>query len=156
MRDRAQRGATPQRAAMHRNDRRAFSGYGTRPTSRGSIIEPRRAGIRRTQAATAGAVSTAASARSTRLQSAPAALWHATPATRADALRALRPYVETELARGTALRHMARHWLGLYQGLPGARSFRRLLGEQGRAAGADWSLVERALAAVETAPAVAA
>lgn len=85
-----------------------------------------------------------------------AALWGATPPARADALRALRPYVEAELARGTALRHMARHWLGLYQGLPGARRFRRLLGEQGRAAGADWSLVERALAAVEAAPAIAA
>ena len=85
-----------------------------------------------------------------------AALWNATPPARADALRALRPYVEAELARGTALRHMARHWLGLYQGLPGARSFRRLLGEQGRAAAADWTLVERALAAVEIAHAVAA
>ncbi|HVB84662.1 MAG TPA: tRNA dihydrouridine(20/20a) synthase DusA [Rhodanobacteraceae bacterium] len=85
-----------------------------------------------------------------------AALWGTLLPARADALRALRPYVEAELARGTALRHMARHWLGLYQGLPGARSFRRLLGEQGRAAGADWGLVERALAAVEAAPAVAA
>ena len=85
-----------------------------------------------------------------------AALWGTLLPARADALRALRPYVEAELARGTALRHMARHWLGLYQGLPGARSFRRLLGEQGRAAGADWSLVERALVAVEVAPAVAA
>ena len=41
------------------------------------------------------------------------------------------PYVETELARGTPLHAMTRHWLGLFQGQPGARAFRRHLSTEG-------------------------
>jgi tRNA-dihydrouridine synthase A len=57
----------------------------------------------------------------------------------------MRPYVEDELARGTALKHISRHLLGLYQGEPGARAFRRTLSEGAHLPGADWSLLERAL-----------
>ncbi|MEP7186775.1 MAG: tRNA dihydrouridine(20/20a) synthase DusA [Rhodanobacter sp.] len=64
---------------------------------------------------------------------------------RADVLRHLRPYVEAELARGTALKHISRHLLGLYQSEPGARAFRRTISEGAHLPGADWHLLERAL-----------
>ena len=64
---------------------------------------------------------------------------------RAEVLLRLRPYIEAELARGTALKHIVRHVLGLYQGEPGARGFRRILSEGGHLAGAGWALVEQAM-----------
>ena len=78
-----------------------------------------------------------------------AALRGVPPPLRADALRALRPYVESELARGTALKHITRHLLGLYLGQPGARRFRRVLTEGAVRADAGWGLIEQALAQVE-------
>jgi tRNA-dihydrouridine synthase A len=48
---------------------------------------------------------------------------------RDDVIRALLPYVERQLARGVRLNHISRHILGLYQGVPGARKFRRHLSE---------------------------
>jgi tRNA-dihydrouridine synthase A len=66
---------------------------------------------------------------------------------RAELLRAWRPYVEAQLARGTQLKHMTRHILGLFQGQRGGRAFRQILSEGAHRAGADWSLIERALAA---------
>ena len=64
---------------------------------------------------------------------------------RGDLLRALRPYVEGQLARGVALKHITRHVLGLFQGQPGGRAFRRVLSEGAHRPGAGWSLVEQAL-----------
>ena len=78
-----------------------------------------------------------------------AALRGVQPPLRADALRALRPYVESELARGTALKHITRHLLGLYLGQPGARRFRRVLTEGAVCADAGWGLIEQALAQIE-------
>ncbi|TXS93053.1 tRNA dihydrouridine(20/20a) synthase DusA [Parahaliea maris] len=49
--------------------------------------------------------------------------------TRDDVMEALLPYVEQQLARGARLNHITRHILGLYQGVPGARRFRRHLSE---------------------------
>jgi tRNA-dihydrouridine synthase A len=46
---------------------------------------------------------------------------------RAEALRAMRPYIERHLAEGGAMHHITRHVLGLGQGFPGARRFRQLL-----------------------------
>lgn len=48
---------------------------------------------------------------------------------REDVIAALLPYVERQLARGVHLNHITRHILGLYQGVPGARRFRRHLSE---------------------------
>lgn len=64
---------------------------------------------------------------------------------RAQMLQRMRPYVEAELARGGALKHITRHVLGLYQGQPGARAFRRVLSEGAHLPGAGWALIERAL-----------
>ena len=38
-------------------------------------------------------------------------------------------YLEREYAAGTAPRHVVRHMLGLFQGLRGARNWRRLLSD---------------------------
>jgi tRNA-dihydrouridine synthase A len=64
---------------------------------------------------------------------------------RESVLQHMRPYIEAELARGTALKHISRHLLGLYQGEPGARGFRRVLSEGAHQPGAGWSLIEQAM-----------
>ena len=78
-----------------------------------------------------------------------AAWFGGAPGTRAQALRAYRPYVEAQLQRGIALKHITRHVLGLFAGQPGGRAFRQVLSEGAHRPGADWTLVERALAATE-------
>ena len=50
-------------------------------------------------------------------------------ASRDDIIAALLPYVEQQLTAGAHLNHITRHILGLYQGVPGARKFRRHLSE---------------------------
>ena len=69
--------------------------------------------------------------------------------TRGELLRAYRPYVEAQLAKGVFLKHMVRHILGLFAGQPGGRAFRQVLSEGGHKPGADWPLVEQALALTE-------
>ena len=61
-------------------------------------------------------------------------------------LARLRPYIEAHLARGDRLQHISRHILGLYQGLPRARAYRRLLSEQAHRADAGYDVIERAIA----------
>jgi len=68
---------------------------------------------------------------------------------RGELLRALRPYVEAQLERGVYLKHITRHLLGLFHGEHGGRAFRQVLSEGAHQAGADWSLIERALAPTE-------
>lgn len=55
------------------------------------------------------------------------------------------PYVEQQLSQGTALSHMTRHILGLFQGVPGARAWRRHLSEQAPRKGAGIEVIEQAL-----------
>ncbi len=57
-------------------------------------------------------------------------------ASRDAVITALLPYVEQQLSRGVQLNHITRHILGLYQGVPGARKFRRHLSENAYKAGA--------------------
>ena len=66
---------------------------------------------------------------------------------REELLQRMRPYVEVQLSNGVALKHIVRHVLGLFHGQPGGRAFRQVLSEGAHKSGADWSLVERALAA---------
>ncbi|MBS0211693.1 MAG: tRNA dihydrouridine(20/20a) synthase DusA [Proteobacteria bacterium] len=68
---------------------------------------------------------------------------------RTGLLRRLRAHVERQLAHGVALKHIVRHVLGLFHGQPGGRAFRQILSEGAHRPAADWSLVERALAATE-------
>ncbi|MSR13524.1 MAG: tRNA dihydrouridine(20/20a) synthase DusA [Gammaproteobacteria bacterium] len=44
-----------------------------------------------------------------------------------ELLHNLRAYLDAQVASGTALHHLTKHWLGLRQGRPGAREWRRLL-----------------------------
>lgn len=63
-------------------------------------------------------------------------------------VRSMYPYIERELAQGTYLGHITRHMLGLFQGIPGARQWRRYLSENAHKAGANVETVEAALALV--------
>jgi len=62
-------------------------------------------------------------------------------------LERMRPYVQAHLARGDRLQHISRHILGLYQGLPGARAYRRLLSECAHRDDASFAVVDAAIAA---------
>ncbi len=75
---------------------------------------------------------------------------------RADVVHAMHRYALREVASGTALRHIARHMLGLYHGAPRARLWRRLLSDPTRLARNDPALLLEALAAVDAADEVAA
>jgi len=48
---------------------------------------------------------------------------------RDDVIEALLPYISEQLDGGARLNHITRHILGLYQGVPGARKFRRHISE---------------------------
>src|SRR5262245_55164170 len=52
-------------------------------------------------------------------------------ATMKGAVEAMLPYIERELARGTRLHAITRHFVGAYHAVPGARAFRRHLAEHG-------------------------
>jgi tRNA-dihydrouridine synthase A len=52
--------------------------------------------------------------------------------TRRKVLQAYAEYCESELTRGTRMPHLTRHLMGLVQGLPGARRFRRHMSEDAR------------------------
>lgn len=58
-------------------------------------------------------------------------------------------YCERQLAQGSRLHFMSRHVLGLYQGQPGARNYRRHLTENAKGAGAGIEVMQQALALVE-------
>ena len=64
------------------------------------------------------------------------------------ALEAFIPYVERELARGTRLHAMTRHILGLFQGVPGARAFRRHIAINAVKPGAGIAVLRDALSLV--------
>lgn len=63
--------------------------------------------------------------------------------------RAMIPFVGQELESGTPLGHITRHMLGLANGLPGAKRFRRMLGEEARRPDADAGLLAAAAAIVD-------
>ena len=69
--------------------------------------------------------------------------------TRADIVEALVPYAEAQLARGVAMRAIARHVLGLYHGAPGARAWRRILSDETLLKGSGPEIFLRALREVE-------
>ena len=64
------------------------------------------------------------------------------------AAAALIPYIERELADGTRLHAITRHLHGLFQGVPGARAFRRRLADAAAAPRAGAALLREALVLV--------
>ncbi|MDP4983645.1 MAG: tRNA dihydrouridine(20/20a) synthase DusA [Pseudoalteromonas tunicata] len=64
---------------------------------------------------------------------------------RHQAVRAMYDYFEAEMTGGASFWHVARHMLGIFQGVPGGRAFRRHLSENGHKKDADISVMEQAL-----------
>jgi tRNA-dihydrouridine synthase A len=70
-------------------------------------------------------------------------------ATMKDAFEAMMPYIEDQLAQGTRLHSITRHFVGAFHGVPGARAFRRHLAENGVRSGAGVNVLRDAIALVE-------
>ena len=70
-------------------------------------------------------------------------------ASRKSAVDAYKPYIESHLAAGGQLHNITRHMLGLFQGVPGARAWRRILSEKAGRHGADLSVLDEALAMID-------
>jgi tRNA-dihydrouridine synthase A len=70
-------------------------------------------------------------------------------ATMKDVFEAMMPYIESELAQGTRLHSITRHFVGAFHGVPGARAFRRHLAENGVKPGAGVHVLRDAIALVE-------
>jgi len=66
------------------------------------------------------------------------------PLTRFQVLEKMYPYIESQLADGVHLNRIARHMLGLFQGLPGARAWRRHLSENGHIPGSGIEVMQKA------------
>lgn len=64
-------------------------------------------------------------------------------------VEAMLAYVEQQMSEGARFWHIVRHMLGLFQGVPGARQWRRLLSENGHLPTAKPELLEQALALVK-------
>ena len=70
-------------------------------------------------------------------------------ATMKEVFEAMMPYIARELAQGTRLHAMTRHFVGAFHGVPGARAFRRHLAEHGVRPGAGANVLRDAIALVE-------
>jgi tRNA-dihydrouridine synthase A len=66
-----------------------------------------------------------------------------------DVFEAMIPYIENELAQGTRLHSITRHFVGAFHAVPGARAFRRHLAENGVKSGAGVNVLRDAIALVE-------
>lgn len=78
------------------------------------------------------------------------------PLVRAEAVAAMAAYARREAAGGVPLRAIARHMLGLFNGLPGARAWRRRLSEGMARPEARSALLLDALHCIRSEPALAA
>ncbi len=67
---------------------------------------------------------------------------------RSDIVKAMYPYIEAELTKGTYLNHISRHMLGLFQNMAGARQWRRYISENAHKTGAGIEVIETALAKI--------
>jgi tRNA-dihydrouridine synthase A len=74
----------------------------------------------------------------------------------AEVVRRMHRYAADEVARGTPLRAIVRHMLGLYQGRPGARAWRRMLSDAPGLARNDPGLLLEALDRMEATAALSA
>ena len=68
------------------------------------------------------------------------------PPSRREVIEAMVPYLEEQIARGVYPNRITRHMLGLFNGLAGARAWRRHLAEQAHKPGAGPEIIEAALA----------
>ncbi|MFH1804489.1 MAG: tRNA dihydrouridine(20/20a) synthase DusA [Pseudomonadota bacterium] len=78
----------------------------------------------------------------------------APPPSRHQVIADMLPYIEAHLAEGHGnLAHVTRHILGLFQGMRGAKQWRRYLSENAHRKGAGADVVREALAMIDPAPA---
>jgi tRNA-dihydrouridine synthase A len=69
-----------------------------------------------------------------------------------DVFEAMMPYIEDQLAQGTRLHSITRHFVGAFHAVRGARAFRRYLAENGTKHGAGIDVLREAIARVEDEP----
>jgi tRNA-dihydrouridine synthase A len=74
------------------------------------------------------------------------------PKSRHAVMQAFVDYAEQQMAQGEGLQHLSRHILGLFQGLPGARQFRRHISENAHRKGASSDVLKHALRLVHEHP----
>jgi len=67
-----------------------------------------------------------------------------------DIIEAMNLYIERQAGEGVAVKHISRHLLGLFQGLPGAKAWRRYLSENAYRDDNNTELLNQALAAMKT------
>ena len=67
------------------------------------------------------------------------------PRSRAQVIRDMYPYIERELSRGELLKHITRHFTGMFQSCPNARKFRQYLSMNQHLPGAGIEVLEEAL-----------
>ena len=72
--------------------------------------------------------------------------------TREQVIEGFIAYAEEQLAKGVRLNYITRHILGLYQGLPGARKFRRVISEQAHKPNAGIEVIKAALNSLNELP----
>jgi tRNA-dihydrouridine synthase A len=68
------------------------------------------------------------------------------PASREAAVEALTDYLQSQVERGVPVKHVCRHALGLFQGQPGARRWRRYISQQAHLEPENGKLLLQALA----------
>ncbi len=71
--------------------------------------------------------------------------------TREDIIESMNLYIERQVSMGVAVKHISRHLLGLFQGLPGARAWRRFLSENAYRDDNNTELLNQALVAMKEA-----
>jgi tRNA-dihydrouridine synthase A len=66
-----------------------------------------------------------------------------------EVIEKMLPYIESQLVAGARLNHITRHMVGLFQGMPGARRYRRYLSEHSTLPGAGPEVLRTAAAQVK-------
>ncbi|MDZ4731783.1 MAG: tRNA dihydrouridine(20/20a) synthase DusA [Xanthomonadales bacterium] len=69
---------------------------------------------------------------------------HAQLPQRADIVRQMQEYCHQQTKLGVPVKHISRHMLGLFQGLPGARGWRRWISENAHVHDSDHQLISKA------------
>ena len=69
--------------------------------------------------------------------------------TRENIIESMNLYIQRQVSRGVAVKHISRHLLGLFQGLPGAKAWRRYLSENAYRDDNNIDLLNQALAVMK-------
>jgi tRNA-dihydrouridine synthase A len=69
---------------------------------------------------------------------------------REDIIESMSLYLERQVREGTAVKHISRHVLGLFQGLPGAKAWRRFISENAYKDDNNMDLLKQALDAMKS------